>query len=153
MDVLERFQWADTWTGLVPARLGTSRSVDLAALALLGAQGYVQNHVTKAKSVRYYLDAIESLRNLMNARLSKAVDDALIAVGLLSAYEFTIGTGERPVFAHKHGILALLSSIRREQDVTEVARAMMYDDGTASFLIPCARGEPSRFDQCPFWLE
>jgi hypothetical protein len=92
-EMVWRFQWDQKWTGLVPTRIGYDRSLDLAVSALLEAQRLrdCQFWTTKAKSVRFYLDAIKSIQAAFSAKSFWTSEQTQLAVGILARYEATQG--------------------------------------------------------------
>lgn len=70
-------------------RIGYDRSLDLAVSALLAAQNFVEygGSVARAASIRFYVDAIDSIQAVLSGKSFWTSEEAQLAVGILSAYE------------------------------------------------------------------
>lgn len=97
---LERYNWGETWQTLVPARIGSNRCVDLAIHAAIQAQLYVIRQVpaAKAHSTRFYAEALGSLQSMIDTRSTRQMDDMILVVSILIAYEAVMGTGIQYVY-------------------------------------------------------
>lgn len=87
--MLRRYNWDETWMGLLPARIGYNRSLDLAVSAYLGPQkmNSVETLITSMNSMQLYTEAIDSVQMTMNEPTFWTSEDVQLTVGVLSAYE------------------------------------------------------------------
>lgn len=87
--MLRRYHWDETWLGLVPARIGFNRSLDLAVSAYLEPQklNSVENLTYSMSSMQLYTEAIDLVQKTMNEPSFWASEDVQLTVGVLSAYE------------------------------------------------------------------
>jgi hypothetical protein len=87
--MLRRYHWDETWMGLLPARIGHNRSLDLAVSAYLEPQklNSVENLMAGIDSMQLYTEAIDSVQTTMNEPSFWTSEDVQLTVGVLSAYE------------------------------------------------------------------
>jgi hypothetical protein len=98
--MLRTFQWDEKWMGLVPIRIGSNDSLDVAVGAYLEAQRLVQVDDVRANAnnVRQYVKAIQGVQAMMNSTSFWTSDEAILTIGILSSYESTKGASLRYMF-------------------------------------------------------
>lgn len=86
-----------TWHAYLPGRIGHYQSLDLALSAFLEAQEYPEIHNVRAqnKSLRYYLEAVGSIRSKLRSSSFWTSEEALLTVAVLSDCETTKGADVR----------------------------------------------------------
>lgn len=87
--MLRRYNWDETWMGVLPARVGHNRSLDLAISAYLEPQklNSVVNLIAGMDSMRLYTEAVDLVQTTMNEPAFWTSEDIQLTVGVLSAYE------------------------------------------------------------------
>ena len=87
--MLRWYHWDETWMGLLPARIGHTRSLDLAVSAYLEPQklNSVENSIAGLDSMQLYTEAIYAVQTTMNEPSFWTSEDVQLTVGVLSAYE------------------------------------------------------------------
>jgi hypothetical protein len=93
-ELLSIHQWDQRWIGLVPARIGHYRSVDLAALAFVELYRFkkTQSATEKSRSLQYYLSALACVQAILSNKSFRTSEEALLAVELLCACACDNGT-------------------------------------------------------------
>ena len=125
--------FSSSFYSFVPSRLGHDEAVDNAARAV--AQAYERGRFNQPTSdyplPADYIKAVQSLRKSIDGS-----DDSLIVIMLLILFERIVSDEPKNVLAHLGGLTAILQSRSCSTDITEIERAILYDNKSITHWIP-----------------
>ena len=147
--LLEDTRFSSPFYRFIPSRLGHHEAVDYAARAV--AQAYHSGQFGKAWSSfllpEAYTKAVNGLRNSLDAS-----DNSLMVIMLLILFERIVCGEPKNVMAHLNGLTALLQSRSNTCQVSDVERALLFDNRTITLWIPLQTKSASPFENSR-WLD
>ena len=127
----------------VPAYVSADNAIDLAVKAIVHARSSQARSDSRSSALAssYYSKAIEAVRKSLSSS-----DQTLLAVALLSLYEYLVRSDFKAWLSHTEGISAIIIARGESTPISDLCRAILYGNGDHAFHRSCSLGQPSPFE-------